>query len=642
MLKLNATLAAFVACASAMDTALHGQWNWTLLEDEFAKAGYESTIKVPSGDLIAPVLDFAGPVDFGNYSINAPLLCNGEITHLQCFTWFDATFDPSRCADACESQTLYYQQNNQDLRCRFFNTYMITKNGSDYAQYCALYGENWNSTWATNPGQYDQNGTFYGVYDSQGYFNATDLGACQGSFFDQHHPAHHFPIHYRHYYAHYVSIHRKNHHLTYHHFAIHHFTIYNLSFYQLSYHQLSYHHLIFDHLIFDHLIFDHLIFGHLTFHYRYYRYYYAHSVFIHHCSVYYVSVHYLTFHYCYYRCYYAHSVSIHHFSVHYLTFNYLTFYYRYYRYYYAHSVSIHHFSVHYVSVHYLTFHYLTFYYRYYRYYYAHSVSIHHYSVYHSNDNSNYHLKLQNNLTIFSYGQLYQVNVSTGTSTLIKNNVGGGLFQVNAMGYNSLDNYLYAALFTTPVLLIKINSTGDSSAVEPLPVFSTVNAPYAGDVDEVGYYWAYSYVNSQYVKIDVTSGAGYGSVVAAGIAIPDLLINVNIPDFAYVPGGGNFLYGLGYNTLPTLFTPVTSRLYKFDRTLLRWSLVTDFGHLTGGDRWGAVYAAPGGILYATENVSGEIWKFTYPFTDKTGANRPVKVSTGLSADFNDGARCINAA
>ncbi|KAI1343117.1 hypothetical protein F5Y15DRAFT_277764 [Xylariaceae sp. FL0016] len=169
---------AILACLLVSTTA--HQLNWTLVRIEFEKVGHQVSI---DGSLAPPSIDtsFSGPIDFGNYAINAPLNCNNDNTHEGCHLWFNGTFDPNRCADLCIERSRYNSgiPEFSDRQCRFFNgTYMIQKNGQDYAQYCSLYTQTWDACSATNAGQW-RDGAEFTVYNSQGYYNASDPGPCQ-------------------------------------------------------------------------------------------------------------------------------------------------------------------------------------------------------------------------------------------------------------------------------------------------------------------------------------------------------------------------------------------------------------------------------------------------------------------------------
>ncbi|KAK6827743.1 hypothetical protein PG990_009390 [Apiospora arundinis] len=212
-----------------------------------------------------------------------------------------------------------------------------------------------------------------------------------------------------------------------------------------------------------------------------------------------------------------------------------------------------------------------------------------------------------------------------------------------MGYNSLDNYLYAAIGTTPGNLLRISANGDSQTLGSLGLIKAANT---GDVDEAGYYWA-STGGNEYVQFDLRPTGTFGALVTSGVSNPKPAFP--ILDWAYVPkgggwAGGDFLWALGGEELLPLGNILTLNTYllQFNRATKAWSSVRNFGNiagqiLEGKNTWGAVYAGDDGFLYGSENFSGEIWKFPLP----GNPNPAGKVSSGPKSTNNDGARCINA-
>lgn len=91
-------------------------------------------------------------------------------------------FDPSLCAAACtaasNSNIANPPANGKPELCTFFNTYMLYKNNKPQAQYCALYNETWNATYATNVGQYDSSGNHITIGYSYVSSNTTNPGVC--------------------------------------------------------------------------------------------------------------------------------------------------------------------------------------------------------------------------------------------------------------------------------------------------------------------------------------------------------------------------------------------------------------------------------------------------------------------------------
>ncbi|KAI1632951.1 hypothetical protein F4809DRAFT_655707 [Biscogniauxia mediterranea] len=221
--------------------------------------------------------------------------------------------------------------------------------------------------------------------------------------------------------------------------------------------------------------------------------------------------------------------------------------------------------------------------------------------------------------------LYRVNITTGASELIKQVVGDGS-NINAMGYNVADNFLYAAIGGAPGNLIRISATGDSVILGSLDLGTPV---YAGDVDENSQFWINS-AGRPWAQIDLRPGSPmFGATVARGVAS---LPGQTVIDWAYVPGGGDALYGLGHDAFYSRTT-----LMRFDRTTHTWTALTDFGDIAGRNAWGAVYASDDGYLYGSEDTSGQIWRFPLPARGK----RAVRISHGPASASNDGARCIRS-
>lgn len=200
-----------------------------------------------------------------------------------------------------------------------------------------------------------------------------------------------------------------------------------------------------------------------------------------------------------------------------------------------------------------------------------------------------------------------------------------------MGYNIADNYLYASISTTP-RLVRIAGNGDTTLLASLNVSSTLNC---GDVDENAHYWAAA-SGAMWIQVDLDpASANYGTQITSGTASPAF----SVIDWAYVPGGGDALWGLGYDSQSR-----QTNLMRFDRTVRTWTTLTNFGTIASAtmgqsNAWGAVYASDDGYLYGSENNSGEIWRFPLPGATTTAA---VKISNGPKSSSNDGARCIKAA
>lgn len=85
-------------------------------------------------------------------------------------------FDAQRCAAACEAETQYNIEHlDSRMLCKFFNTYVLNKNGEPQGQYCVMYTQKWDKTYAVNDGQW-RGDDHYTVEYSYSFSNTTDPG----------------------------------------------------------------------------------------------------------------------------------------------------------------------------------------------------------------------------------------------------------------------------------------------------------------------------------------------------------------------------------------------------------------------------------------------------------------------------------
>ncbi|KAH0341844.1 hypothetical protein KCU81_g6025, partial [Aureobasidium melanogenum] len=118
--------------------------------------GYVTTqIETPAG--------YQAGTPYGDFAINAPYDAQGYNTFMGARI-FTSTWEVASCAAYCDSQTAYNKataptDGTPYKVCNFFNTYVLIEylaNGSvvPQGQYCALYTEAWDSTYAVNGGQW--------------------------------------------------------------------------------------------------------------------------------------------------------------------------------------------------------------------------------------------------------------------------------------------------------------------------------------------------------------------------------------------------------------------------------------------------------------------------------------------------------
>ncbi|MDP9904650.1 beta strand repeat-containing protein [Arthrobacter bambusae] len=220
------------------------------------------------------------------------------------------------------------------------------------------------------------------------------------------------------------------------------------------------------------------------------------------------------------------------------------------------------------------------------------------------------------------GSIYQVDIATGafSKTASTTDV------VNATGYNVMDNYVYGWDVTTNTI-VRVGSDGSlvSLGLPAGVVPSATNV--IGDVDSSGHYWMMSSSpTGQWYEIDLVPGsATYGQVLASGSALPPAGYT-NGADWAFVNGS---LYMVDRNTATG-----KAALAQFSLTTHAFSIVGQLPNVPG-DSFGAVYAVPGGYLFASDNQTGEIYRINV-------ANAAsIDVNTGPASSGNDGARCALA-
>ncbi|KAF1834799.1 hypothetical protein BDW02DRAFT_475931, partial [Decorospora gaudefroyi] len=93
-----------------------------------------------------------------NAAINAPLDCNGQGSYMGYKLFTEGAFDAKLCATACQETNKYALEHppatGSPQLCRYFNTYILLKNGVSEGQYCTMYTQVWDDSHATNTGQY--------------------------------------------------------------------------------------------------------------------------------------------------------------------------------------------------------------------------------------------------------------------------------------------------------------------------------------------------------------------------------------------------------------------------------------------------------------------------------------------------------
>jgi hypothetical protein len=220
--------------------------------------------------------------------------------------------------------------------------------------------------------------------------------------------------------------------------------------------------------------------------------------------------------------------------------------------------------------------------------------------------------------------VYVVNITTGATTLAATDILGttGNTQVNAVGYNRTDNYIWGfRRGSNQVVRIGSDWTAQTFPIAGLPANGDY---YIGDVSSTGVLYLYD-----------------------GNASPTLIYRVDVN-----PASPTYLQALPTLTTPAsnltdwAFSPIDGKLYALDNTTLNLysfdpatGARTIIGAVTGGGistgTFGAAYMDGDGNLYVSKNETGQIFRIVNPHS---GGLVAALLSTGPTSTLNDGARC----
>jgi hypothetical protein len=217
--------------------------------------------------------------------------------------------------------------------------------------------------------------------------------------------------------------------------------------------------------------------------------------------------------------------------------------------------------------------------------------------------------------------LYRLDLTTGDNPAINTRVGPG-GNINAMGFNILDGYLYAfdSIGDGEQQLIRIGADGTYDLLDLI----VENGLTAGDIDEAGQMWA-SNAGRRWLQVDLNpDSSNFGEVVDQGTSE-----NGNVADWVYLENGGDYLYSIRIGA--------TRTAARWSRTSHEWENLrqypADDGQSSG---FGALYAV-GDELWGSNNQSGDIIAFPVLSDDEDSR----KISDGPMTSSNDGARCFRA-
>lgn len=220
--------------------------------------------------------------------------------------------------------------------------------------------------------------------------------------------------------------------------------------------------------------------------------------------------------------------------------------------------------------------------------------------------------------LIQFKTLLSVNLRNGDRQVIANGVGGKGPDINSIGFNPLDSYLYGLQGQD---LLRIGADGATEVVVKLPAGGNI-----GDVDINGQYY-YSDRGRAWGQVDLMPGSPkYGRLVAEGQSDPKDFLG--LADWAFTPAAPGFAYSISVNKgVPAIV--------RWSTTSHQWeSVYNQYGDKDfKATNFGAVMATSDGIVYASDNASGQIFRF--PLALPATA---AKAGLGPKASSNDGARC----
>lgn len=235
---------------------------------------------------------------------------------------------------------------------------------------------------------------------------------------------------------------------------------------------------------------------------------------------------------------------------------------------------------------------------------------------------------QSSLTANS--SLTQVNLVTGTTLLIKSDIG---LPLNAIGYNTLNNLIYGIEAGTTNLIV-MDVTGNIGNIGPVPNLPYTASYNVGAIDDNGHLFIKSTTLPIYYVIDVNpSSSTYGQLLdpTAGYVLDTAPYgtaitptNMDVYDWAFNANDG-LLYGISGTTVLRM-NPTTGIVTALTTT-----------GIPAATAYGSVYSVSDGFIYATSDDTGIIYRIAI-----NGNNADALPFSQDTPTLNsDGASCLNA-
>jgi len=230
-----------------------------------------------------------------------------------------------------------------------------------------------------------------------------------------------------------------------------------------------------------------------------------------------------------------------------------------------------------------------------------------------------------NAYLFQANDVYAIDLASGSSYLVKKDITPG--NVNAVGYNPADGYIWGSLSSPEKSIVKIGKNFQTETFY-IPELPTANR-YVGDVSSTGIYHLKPGGSTAY-RVDLNPDSDtYGQFLSTFT----LSSNLNIHDWAF-----NAVDGLLYTV-----EKKTNNLYRIDPNTgdalnLGTVPVLDGLNYT----FGAVYFDVEGRFYVSANQTGTVYVIQDVQNLEVGSTLDSNLfAFGPSSSLNDGARCPTA-
>ncbi|MDF4202652.1 T9SS type A sorting domain-containing protein [Maribacter sp. SA7] len=229
-----------------------------------------------------------------------------------------------------------------------------------------------------------------------------------------------------------------------------------------------------------------------------------------------------------------------------------------------------------------------------------------------------------NAYLFQYNDIYALDLASGSSYLVAEDITPG--NVNGVGYNPADGYLWGYLSTPSSTIVRI---GKDYSVDQytIPELPTGNK-YVGDISPDGVYY-FKAGGSSYYKVDINPASPtYLEYIGAfelsqSLSIADWAFNAADGMLYTVEGGSRKLYKID---------PETGKVYNLGEVPILEGLRYTFG---------AVYFDVDGNFYISANQTGSVYKIEQVQDVVSGNMKSNIFAFGPAASSNDGARCPTA-